>query len=219
MSKKLGKYTINLNSKPKILSTYSIVGPKEGEGPLKDYFDLIVQDDLNGKDTYEKAESSFVYQAIDECIKRGNKNITDIDYLIAGDLLNQISSSNFAARDLDVPFFGVYGACSTMTESLALGSMLIDGDFAELTVAATSSHFSSAERQFRFPLEYGSQRGPTTQWTVTGAAAFLLGKEGNFPYITSITIGKVKDYGSMDPNNMGAAMVLCILFVDRKSVV
>lgn len=207
LSKKLGKYTINLNLKPKILSTYSIVGPKEGEGPLKDYFDLIIKDDLNGKDTYEKAESSFVYQAIEECIKRGNKNITDIDYLIAGDLLNQISSSNFAARDLDVPFFGVYGACSTMTESLALGSMLIDGDFAEFTVAATSSHFSSAERQFRFPLEYGSQRGPTTQWTVTGAAAFLLGKEGNFPYITSITIGKVKDYGAMDPNNMGAAMV------------
>lgn len=207
MNKRLGEHTILIPSNPRILATHSIVGPKEGEGPLKDYFDTILSDDLNGKDTYEKAESSLIYEAITECIKKGDKNIKDIDFLIAGDLLNQISSSNFAARDLDVPFLGVYGACSTMTESLSLAAMLIDGSFGEYAVAATSSHFSSAERQFRFPLEYGSQKKPEAQWTVTGAGAFLIGKEGNYPRISSITIGKVKDYGTLDPNNMGAAMV------------
>lgn len=206
MSKKIGKQTVKLINKPRIISTASVVGPKEGEGPLKDYFDIIIKDDTNGKDSFEKAESSIMYTAITESIKKAGLKEEDIDFLFAGDLLNQLTSSNFAARDMRVPFFGLYGACSTMTESLSIASMIMDGDFANYVIAATSSHFASAERQFRFPLEYGSQRPPTAQWTVTGSGAMVLGKEGNFPFITYVTTGKVKDYGIVDANNMGAAM-------------
>ncbi len=206
LGKRIGKQSIKLDSKPKIISAYSVVGPKEGEGPLSEYFDLILKDDLNGQKSYEKAESSILYKAITECIKKAKIQETDINYLLAGDLLNQISSSNFAARDLDIPFIGLYGACSTMTESLSLGAMIMEAGFANYLLAATSSHFSSAERQFRYPLEYGSQRHPTAHWTVTGAGAMILGKTGNYPYISYVTTGKVKDYGITDVNNMGASM-------------
>lgn len=206
MNKRVGKQTVETPSKPRIIATASIVGPKEGEGPLKDYFDIILEDDLNGKDTYEKAESSMMYTAVNEVIKKANFKEENIDYLLAGDLLNQLTSACFAAKDMDIPFIGLFGACSTMTESLAMGSLMIDGGYANYVVAATSSHFSSAERQFRFPLEYGSQRPPTAQWTVTGSGAMLLGREGNFPYISYVTMGKVKDYGVNDVNNMGEAM-------------
>lgn len=206
MGRRLGKQTVEIESKPRIIATTSIVGPKEGNGPLKDYFDIILEDDLNDKDTYEKAESSLIYTAISESIKKANLKEEDIDYLFAGDLLNQLTSSSFAAKDLNIPFVGLYGACSTMTESLSMASMIMDGGFANYVIAATSSHFSSAERQFRFPLEYGSQRAPTAQWTVTGSGAMVLGKEGNFPYVTFVTIGKVKDYGVCDVNNMGESM-------------
>lgn len=206
MGKRLGKQTIKTESKPKIIATYSVVGPKEGKGPLNSYFDLILSDDLNGQKSYEKAESSMLYSAITECIKKAKLKESDINYLFSGDLLNQISSSNFAARDLDIPFFGLYGACSTMTESLSLAAIMMESGYSNYVIAATSSHFSAAERQFRFPLEYGSQRHPTAQWTVTGAGAMLLGRNGNFPYITYVTTGKVKDYGITDTNNMGAAM-------------
>jgi len=206
LNKRVGKQTVETPSKPRIIATASIVGPKEGEGPLKDYFDIILEDDLNGKDTYEKAESSMMYTAVNEVIKKANFKEENIDYLLAGDLLNQLTSACFAAKDMDIPFIGLFGACSTMTESLAMGSLMIDGGYANHVVAATSSHFSSAERQFRFPLEYGSQRPPTAQWTVTGSGAMLLGREGNFPYISYVTMGKVKDYGVNDVNNMGEAM-------------
>lgn len=206
MSKRLGKQTVMLSTKPRIISAFSVVGPKEGKGPLKDYFDIILRDDLKGQDTYEKAESQMLYTAVTESMKRAGLKEKDIHYLLAGDLLNQIISSSFAARAIDVPFLGLYGACSTMTESLGLGAMLMEGGFAEHLIAATSSHFSAAERQFRFPLEYGTQRSPLSQWTVTGAGAMVLGKEGNFPSITYVTTGKVKDYGIGDSNNMGAAM-------------
>ncbi|NLW40613.1 MAG: stage V sporulation protein AD, partial [Tissierellia bacterium] len=135
-----------------------------------------------------------------------NLSTSDIDYLFSGDLLNQITSSSYTARQLEIPYFGLYGACSTMTESLSLGAMAIDGGFANYVVCATSSHFSSAERQFRFPLEYGAQRPLTSQWTVTGAGATVLSATGNGPYITYITTGKIKDYGITDANNMGSAM-------------
>lgn len=206
MGKRLGKQTIKTENKPRIISTFSVVGPKEGDGPLKNYFDLVLKDDLNGQKSYEKAESSILYTAITECIKKADLKESDINYLFAGDLLNQISSSNFAARDLDIPFLGLYGACSTMTESLSLAALMIESGYSNYVLAATSSHFSAAERQFRFPLEYGSQRHPTAQWTVTGAGAMLLGKNQNAPYVTYITTGKVKDYGVTDANNMGAAM-------------
>lgn len=206
MSKRVGKQTVKLENKPRIIATTSVVGPKEGEGPLKEYFDIILEDDLNGKESYEKAESSIMNTAISETIKKANLTEQDIHYLVAGDLLNQLSASNFAARDIDIPFLGMYGACSTMAESLSVGSMLIDGDFADYVVASTSSHFSSAERQFRLPLEMGSQRTPTAQWTVTGSGAMLLSKSGSFPYVTYVTIGKIKDYGKTDANDMGSAM-------------
>ncbi|MGG7057049.1 stage V sporulation protein AD [Clostridium tertium] len=204
--KKIGKQTVKLVHPPKIVATYSIVGPKEGEGPLGNYFDEILNDDLFGKESFEKAESEMLYTAITSAINRANLTEDDIDYLFAGDLLNQLGSSSFAARKLNIPFFGLYGACSTMSESLSVASMMLDGGFANYVVAATSSHFSSAERQFRFPLEYGAQRSPLAQWTVTGAGAMVLAKEGDFPEVTHITTGVVKDYGIKDPNNMGAAM-------------
>lgn len=206
MGKRIGKQTLEITSKPKIIATSSVVGPKEGEGPLKDYFDIILKDDLNGEDSFEKAESSILYYAISEAIKNANLKENQIDFLLAGDLLNQLTSANFAARDIDIPFIGLYGACSTMTESLSIASIIMDGGFANNVIAATSSHFSSAERQFRTPLEYGSQRPPSSQWTVTGSGAMVLGKEGNFPYVSNVTIGKVKDYNITDANNMGAAM-------------
>ncbi|MEW9095104.1 MAG: stage V sporulation protein AD [Clostridiaceae bacterium] len=206
MIKKMGKQTIRIDSKPRIISAFSIVGPKEGEGPLKDYFDVVVNDDLIGEDSFEKAESTLLYKAVTESIKKANLTEENIDFLFAGDLLNQLTSSSFAARDMNIPFFGLYGACSTMTESLSLASMAMDGGFANYVVAATSSHFSSAERQFRFPLEFGSQRPPSAQWTVTGSGSMVLGREGNYPYVTYVTVGKVKDYGITDANNMGAAM-------------
>jgi len=206
MNKRIGKQTVVLKSRPRIIAATSIVGPKEGEGPLKDYFDIVLNDDLKGQDSFEKAESQILYTAITDSIKKAGLKEQDIDYLLAGDLLNQIISSSFAARSMDVPFLGLYGACSTMTESLSIGAMLIDGEFANHVIAATSSHFSAAERQFRYPLEYGAQRSPLSQWTVTGAGSMVLGKEGNFPYATYVTTGKVKDYGIVDSNNMGAAM-------------
>lgn len=206
MNKRVGRQTVKLSSCPRIISTFSIVGPKEGKGPLSEYFDIVLEDDLDDKGSFEKAESSIMYTAISESIKRANLTEDDIDYLFAGDLLNQLISSTFAAKEMDIPFVGMYGACSTMTESLAIASMILDGGFANHVIAATSSHFSAAERQFRFPLEYGSQRSPTAQWTVTGAGAMVLGKEGNFPRVTEVTLGKVKDYGVKDVNNMGEAM-------------
>ena len=147
-----------------------------------------------------------MYTAISESIKKAKLKETDIDYLLAGDLLNQLFSSTFAARDLNIPFLGLYGACSTMAESLSVGAMIMEGGMANYIVAATSSHFSAAERQYRLPLEMGSQRPPTAQWTVTGSGAMVLGKKGNFPYVTYVTTGKVKDYGITDVNNMGVSM-------------
>lgn len=204
--KRVGSQTVYLKSKPRIISTYSIVGPREGEGPLREYFHEILEDDCNGCESFEKAESSLMISAIKGVLKDKNLKDDDIDYLFSGDLLNQLTSTNFVAREFKIPFFGVYGACSTMAESLSLAAMMIDGGFAKYTIASTSSHFSSAERQFRFPLEYGCQRKEYSQWTVTGSGAMLLGEEGDYPYITYVTTGIVKDYGVKDADNMGAAM-------------
>lgn len=204
--KRLGGQTVELKSKPRIIATYSIVGPREGDGPLKDYFDKILEDDCNGCKSFEKAESSLMITAIEGVIDKSKVKEEDVDYLFGGDLLNQLTSTNFVAREFKIPFFGVYGACSTMAESLSLASMIMDGGFADYSIAATSSHFSSAERQFRFPLEYGCQRKEHSQWTVTGSGAMLLGRTGDFPYVTHITTGIVKDYGIKDADNMGAAM-------------
>jgi len=206
-NKKIGGQTVKIDNPPKIIATHSIVGPKEGKGPLSGYFDEVLNDDTLGKDSYEKAESQMMFTAITETLKKAKLKETDIDYLFSGDLLNQIISSSFAAREFSIPFFGLYGACSTMSESLSLASLIMDGGFAKHVIATTSSHFSSAERQFRFPLDYGSQRSQTAQWTVTGSGALILGyDEGNYPEVTYVTTGKVKDFGQKDANNMGAAM-------------
>jgi len=202
----MGQQTIQFSIPPKIISAYSIVGPKEGEGPLKDSFDEILKDDKYEEKTWEKAESKILRNAIIATLKNCEKTPEDIDFMLSGDLLNQLMSASYTARDLSIPFFGLYGACSTMTESLSLASILIDGGYADHVIAATSSHFSTAERQFRFPLEHGNQKPPTAQWTVTGAGAAVLASQGTGPIITHITVGKVVDYGITDVNNMGAAM-------------
>ena len=205
--KRVGGQTVEIKSHPRIIATHSIVGPKEGDGPLKAYFDEILTDDTNGEESFEKAESSIMINAIENVMKKKNLDERDVDYLFGGDLLNQLTSTNFVAREFNIPFFGLYGACSTMAESLSLASMILDGGFARYVIATTSSHFSSAERQFRTPLEYGGQRKEQSQWTVTGSGAMLLGLDGDYPYITHVTTGIVKDYGEKDADNMGAAMV------------
>ena len=204
--KRIGDRTIKLNNMPTIVAASSIVGPKEGKGPLKDKFDLILSNDLYGEKTWELAESKMVKTVMEMTVKKANKKIEDIDLLFGGDLINQLFPSSFAARELQIPFFGIYGACSTMTEGMCLGSMAIDGEYANYVLAGTSSHYCTAERQFRFPLELGNQKPMTAQWTVTGAGSVLLSKDGIGPKIKYIVPGKVIDKGIDDGNNMGAAM-------------
>ncbi|MEG0180723.1 MAG: stage V sporulation protein AD [Peptostreptococcaceae bacterium] len=204
--KRIGNRTVKLENEPIILSTASIVGPKEARGPLKDYFDMTLEDDLFGEKSWEFAESKMVQTVIKSAIEKANKSIEDINYMVAGDLLNQLLSTSFAAREVNIPFLGVYGACSTMAQSLSIGAMLVDGGFADLVVASTSSHYCTAERQFRFPLELGNQKPMTAQWTVTGSGCSLLSNKGEGPRVKYITIGKVIDKGISDANNMGAAM-------------
>lgn len=206
LEQRLGRQTIVLKNKPRIIETTSVVGPKEGSGPFADYFDIVLEDEKNGEESFEKAESSLIHTSVMETIKKKSLKVEDIDYLFAGDLLNQTAASNFAARDIHIPFFGLYGACSTMAESLSLAAMTVNAGYSKYSIAATSSHFSAAERQFRFPLEYGGQRKDPSQWTVTGSGAMLLAPFGNYPYVTHITTGIVKDYGVKDPENMGLAM-------------
>lgn len=203
---RIGKRTVELKNKPTIISTSSIVGPKEAEGPLKDYFDIKIDDDLYGEKSWEFAESKMVQTVVQHAVSKSNKSISDVNYMIAGDLLNQLLSTSFAAREVSIPFLGVYGACSTMAQSLSIGAMIVDGGFADLVVAATSSHYCTAERQFRFPLELGNQKPMTAQWTVTGSGCSLISSNGEGPKIKYLTIGKVIDEGITDANNMGAAM-------------
>ena len=183
-----------------------MAGKKEGQGPLGKGFDQVFIDTKMGQNTWEKAESEFQKAAINKALDKAGKSTADIEVLLAGDLLNQCISSGYASRDLGLPFYGLYGACSTMAESLSLGAMMVDGGFASNLCAMTSSHFCSAERQYRTPLEYGNQRTPTAQWTATGAGAVILTAQGAGPYITHVTTGKIVDWGVKDANNMGAAM-------------
>lgn len=203
---KLGKQTIKFDAPPCITEVASIVGPKESQGPLAQYFDLCLEDELWGEKTWEKAESKIIKETVNTAIAKSGIAHSDIDICFAGDLLNQCISSGFGLREVNVPFFGVFGACSTFVESMCLASVFLDGGAANNILCATSSHFCSAEKQFRFPLELGTQRPPSAQWTVTGSGAAMLSKTGSGPFITHITPGKIIDMGIKDANNMGAAM-------------
>ncbi len=198
--------TIIFKNPPSIVSISSIVGPKEGEGPMRPYFDEVSSDILFGQKSWEKAESKLVMKTIELSIKKAALNIGDIDFVFAGDLQNQSTGSSFGVRELGIPFFGLFGACSTMGEALSLASVFVDSGYATHTVACASSHFCAAEKTFRFPLELGTQRPLSSSWTVTGAGACVLGKSETPPFIKGFTTGKIVDMGIKDANNMGAAM-------------
>ena len=207
--RRIGQSTILLPHRPRIAACASIAGLKEAEGPLKQDFDVILEDDLFGEESWEKAESRMQYAAADLCISRAGLTASQVDVLLGGDLLNQIMATSMAARELHIPFLGLYGACSTMAESLCIGSMLADGGHVQHALCLASSHFCSAERQYRFPLEYGCQRPPTSQWTVTGAGAAMVSCDESLPALcrcTHVTPGRVVDMAIRDANNMGAAM-------------
>lgn len=202
----VGAQSVRFAQKPGIIASASVVGPKEGEGPLGKLFDEIVSDPLNGQESFEQAEHSIYKRACELCISQAGMEKGQVQALLGGDLLNQIMAASLSARELGIPFFGLYGACSTMSESLLLGAMLCDGGFVDPVLCAAGSHFCTAERQYRFPLEYGCQRTPSAQWTVTGAGAHMLAQGRGAVRLTMGTIGKVIDLGVSDPNNMGAAM-------------
>ena len=221
--KRLGRQTVALEHPPSVAAFANIGGKFEGQGPLKDYFDELCDDAFFGEKTWEKAESTMQKRVLKRALERAGVQPEDVDYILAGDLLNQCIGSSFSVREFGIPFYGLYGACSTMGESLSLAALLIDGGFADTVAAMTSSHFCTAERQYRMPVPYGSQRTPTAQWTATGSGCCLLAREGEGPYITHVTTGKIVDKGVTDANNMGAAMApaaydtLCALFRDTRT--
>jgi len=229
--KSIGERTFRLENPPAVLAHAAVVGKKEAEGPLGAYFDIKNDDSFFGEETWEKAESAMQRLALERALTKSHLTASDVDLVFAGDLLNQCCGSVFGMREASIPFFGLYGACSTMAEALAVGSMALDGSFANRVACVTSSHFCSAERQFRMPLEYGGQRPPTAQWTATGAGCVvlesaccadtervraskadltLLGdcatERTSSPQVTHFTTAKIIDAGIKDANNMGAAM-------------
>lgn len=206
MPKKQGKQSIIFAAPPVVAATATVVGPLEGEGLLRGYFDKVMADNLDGHDSWEKCEAAMIEWAVRTAVGKAGRSLDDIDYLLAGDLLNQLMATHFAMRSLARPFLGLYGACSTLAESLLLGSVLLDGGFGAWLAAAVSSHHDTAERQYRFPTELGVQRPPLAQWTVTGAGAVVLAAAGSGPRVTAATVGRVIDAGLKDPNAMGPAM-------------
>ena len=201
-----GGRTISLIRPAYILSHAAVGGRQESRGPLAPWFDHLCDDSFFGEKTWEKAESAMQKTALTLALEKARLQPEDLDFVLAGDLLNQCIGTSFGLRSFRIPFFGLYGACSTMGESLALGSLLVSGGFATRAGAMTSSHFCTAERQYRMPVPYGSQRTPTAQWTATAAGCAILGREGSGPAVTAVTCGKIVDKGITDANNMGAAM-------------
>ncbi len=206
MSQIRGNQSISFKNPPYIISWASVAGNKEGEGPLKEQFDKIETDDYAGEDTWEAAESALIKEAIGLTIQKANVRKDDIRYIFGGDLLGQNMATTFGVMDYKIPLFGLYGACSTAGESLSLAAMTVAAGYTEHAIAATSSHFASAERQFRYPLEYAGQRPLSSTWTVTGSGAFMVSSQKSKIKIAGITTGKVVDYGVKDSMNMGAAM-------------
>lgn len=205
-SKRVGRRTVALAQPPSVLSFANIGGKFEKQGPLATWFDQLSEDSFFGEKTWEKAESAMQKAVLRRALDRAKLKPKDLDYVLAGDLLNQCTGSAFGLREFNIPFYGLYGACSTMGESLSLAALLIDGGFAQRCAAVTSSHFCTAERQYRMPVPYGSQRPPNAQWTATAAGCTLLADDGPGPYITHVTCGRIVDFGITDANNMGAAM-------------
>jgi stage V sporulation protein AD len=193
-------------NRPVVIGSAAIGGPFEAQGNLAADFDLLHDDLWLGQDSYEKAEKKLLEQACETAIKKAGVKKEDIQFFMSGDLINQIISSSFTARTLGIPFIGLYGACSSSMEGLAIASLMVDSRFAKLALAGTSSHNAAAEKQYRYPTEYGAQKPPTAQWTVTGAGAGVVAQQGEGPKVTSATIGRVVDMGISDPFNMGAAM-------------
>lgn len=206
MADKLKGQTVTYQQSPHIIGHSSIVGPEEEKGPFGNSFDLVCEDVKCGQKTWEKGERKMVSDVIDLTLGKASVSPSDINFLIAGDLLNQLIIANYVSRDYDIPFLGIYGACSTMIEAISLGSMKLDGGYADCVLCFSSSHYQTAERQYRMPLEYGVQYPQDKQWTVTGAGSYVLGWIGGQVWITHSTIGKVVDLGIKDANNMGAAM-------------
>lgn len=202
----LGKQTLVFERVPSLLSAYSTVGQKEGRGPMSKWFDRILEDDKCGQNTWEEAESKLLQDTILGAIAKAGKDKKEMDVIFSGDLINQLMSSCYAVRDLEIPFLGIYGACSTMTESLLLSAGFVNAGYADHAVATASSHFCTAERQFRLPLEHGNQKPPSAQWTVTGAGSAVVGSRNTGVGIELGTIGKIVDMGIDDANQMGAAM-------------
>ena len=204
--KKLGGQTAALACPPVLAGWANVVGQKEGAGPLGPYFDVVAQDDSLGQPSWERAERLMQQQALSLALDRAGPGAPQPDWLFAGDLLNQCIGASYAARAHGLPYFGLYGACSTLGEGLCLAAMTLDGGFGARAGVVVSSHFCTAERQYRTPLEYGGQRTPTAQWTATAAGAVILSRSGRGPKITHVTVGRVIDLGVTDANNMGAAM-------------
>ena len=206
----MAKQTFELKNRPVIIAAESVAGTREGEGPLGSWFDVVSDDDTFGEVTWEKSESHMLKIAVEGVISKADKKTEDVDVMLCGDLLNQLMSSSFMARDVSIPFLGLYGACSTMTESLLLAAVLADGGYCDLVLNGASSHFCSAERQFRMPLEHGNQKPPYAQSTVIGAGAMLtscsIKTSGRSVMVTHATVGKVIDTGMKDSNQMGACM-------------
>lgn len=203
---KRGKQSIVFEKKPVITAWASVAGKKEGEGPLRKLFDLVNEDTYFGEKTWEQGEKKLQQLALQTLVSKAGLELSEIDLVYSGDLLNQCIGSSFSLRNQNIPHLGLYGACSTMAESLLLAAMTVNADYADRVIAMTSSHFASSERQYRFPLGYGGQRTPTAQWTVTGSGAVLVCSYGAGTQIESATIGTVTDLGIKDANNMGAAM-------------
>lgn len=205
----LGKQSIRFINPVYCIGSASVVGKKEGEGPLRDLFDVILEDDMNGCNSWEEAESTLQRDAVSTLLQKSEIRSENVRYLFGGDLLGQSIASTFGLLSFEIPYIGLYGACSTCGLSLSMGSMAVAGGFAENVICVTSSHFASAEKEFRFPLSYGNQRPLSATWTVTGSGAFLLSsskKTGVHAAITGITTGKIVDYGLKDSMNMGACM-------------
>ena len=206
MPERTGAHTITLSSRPTILGYAAVVGKKEGEGPLGAYFDKIFEDTRLGESTWEKAESRLQQEALNCALNKAGYSPSQLQMLFTGDLLNQNTASTFGMRGMGVPLLNQFGACSTMAQTLLLATVFVDSGAADVAAAVTSSHFCTAERQFRFPLEYGGQRPSTSQWTATASGAVVVGLGGGRVHITDVCAGRIVDFGITDTNNMGAAM-------------